>query len=423
MSLADFPIEQIRAQFPALSLSDDGRPRIYFDNPAGTQVPTQVLDRMRRAMVETNANLGGYFATTLANEETYMDAHSAMADFLNAPSPREIVFGANMTTLTLHVSRSLAKRLRPGDEIVVTRMDHDANISPWLLIARDTGAVIRWLDFDLDTYRFPEDGLDQVLSERTKLVCIGAASNCTGTINDVKALCAQARAAGALVYVDAVQLAPHAGIDVQEMGCDFLVCSPYKFFGPHQGVLWGRAALLMALDPYKVRPAGDDLPERFETGTPSFEGAAGTLGAIDYFEWVGATLAPQSSTHAHLSARGAAVHRAMDFLAAYELELTRHLISRLHEIDGLVVRGITAANEMRWRVPTVSVTIEGRHPGDLARGLAAENMFVWDGHNYALEPVRRMGLLDTGGVLRIGLAHYNTPEEVDRFAAALERLL
>jgi cysteine desulfurase family protein (TIGR01976 family) len=423
MTHSPFPIDEIRAQFPALSITDDGRARVYFDNPAGTQVPMQVLDRMRRVMVETNANLGGYFPTTLANEETFMEGHRAMADFLNAPSEREIVFGANMTTLTLHISRSIARTLTPGDEIVVTRLDHDANISPWLLIAEDTGAEIRWLDFNPETYRFDDGALEAVLSERTKLVCLGAASNCTGTISDIKAMSAQAHAAGALTYVDAVQLAPHVGIDVQDLGCDFLVCSPYKFFGPHQGVLWGREELLMELVPYKVRPAGPDLPDRFETGTPSFEAIAGTLGAVEYFDWIGRTHALGGTGYSEMSERGGSVHRAMDYLCAYELDLTGQLMGQLQEIEGVTIRGISSPNALTWRVPTVSITIEGHHPKALAQALAKENMFVWDGHNYALEPVRTMGLLDKGGVLRIGLAHYNTADEVDRFTATLKGVL
>ncbi len=423
MSQQPYPIESIRAEFPALAITDDGRRRVYFDNPAGTQVPNRMLERTRSALVETNANLGGYFPTTLANEEIYVEGHRAMADFLNAASENEIIFGASMTTLTLHISRSIARTLEPGDEIVVTKMDHDANISPWLLIAEDTGAVIRWLDFELDTYQFADDAIDAVLNDRTKLVCLGAASNCTGTINDVKAMAAKAKAAGALVFVDAVQLAPHVGIDVQDMGCDLLACSPYKFFGPHQGVLWGREALLRDLFPYKVRPAGEAPPERFETGTPSFEAIAGTLGAIEHFEWIGRKFAPGNSAWEHMSARGQMLHSAMDYLSAYELDLTRQLIERLQAHGSVTVHGVTNPNMMHWRVPTVSITVDGKHPKDLAKALALENMFVWDGHNYAVEPVRKLGLLDKGGVLRIGIAHYNTGDEVESFIRALEPLL
>ena len=275
MSTQDFPIDAIRAEFPALALRDDGRDRVYLDNPAGTQVPNQVLERTRQAMVEANANLGGYFTTTLGSEELFVAGHKAMADMLNANSEREIVFGQNMTTLTLHMSRSIARELSAGDEIVLTRMDHDANVTPWLLLADDLGLTVKWVEFDTDTYQFADDAIDGLLSERTKLVALNYASNCTGTINDVKAMGAKAKAAGALVYVDAVQFAPHGPIDVQDLGCDFLVCSPYKFFGPHQGVLWGREEVLERLFAYKLTAASDALPDKFETGTLSFEGIAG----------------------------------------------------------------------------------------------------------------------------------------------------
>ena len=347
-----------------------------------------------------------------------------MADMLNAASTREVVFGANMTTLTLHVSRSIARTLEPGDEIVVTRMDHDANIAPWMLIAEERGAEIKWLDFNLDTYQFDDDAIDGVLSDKTKLVALGYASNCTGTINDIKAMSAKAKAVGAMVYVDAVQYAPHGPIDVQDLGCDFLACSPYKFFGPHQGVLWGREAVLDELFAYKVRPASNALPDKFETGTPSFEAIAGTLGAVEYFAAIGADHGRDHlGAYAHMSDRAAKVHAAMDYLGAYELDITRQLISGLEALPGVKVHGITNANVFRMRVPTVSIYIDGHHPDHLAKTFADENIFVWSGHNYALEPVGRLGLLDKGGVLRIGPAHYNTPEEVDSFLAVLNRHL
>ena len=420
MSTQDFPIDAIRAEFPALALRDDGRERVYLDNPAGTQVPNKVLERTRQAMVEANANLGGYFTTTLGSEELFVAGHKAMADMLNANSEREIVFGQNMTTLTLHMSRSIARELVAGDEIVVTRMDHDANVTPWLLLADDLDLTVRWLEFDTETYQFAEDAIDNVLSERTKLVALNYASNCTGTINDVKAMGAKAKAAGALVYVDAVQFAPHGPIDVQDLGCDFLVCSPYKFFGPHQGVLWGREEVLERLFAYKLTAASDALPDKFETGTLSFEGIAGTLGAVEYFDWIGTTYASaESSAYGHMSERAARIHGAMDYLTAYELGITRRLIAGLQDLPGITVHGITSANAFHMRVPTVSISVKGRHPADLAKMMAEENIFVWSGHNYALEPVRSLGLLDKGGVLRIGPAHYNTEAEIDRFLHTL----
>lgn len=422
MTQAPFPLAALRAQFPSLALEDGGKPRIYFDNPAGTQVPQIVIDRTLEAMIGKNANLGGYFSTTMAAEELVNEAHQAMADFYHAPSAREIVFGQNMTTLTLHMSRCLARRFNPGDEIVLSRMDHDANIAPWLLLAEDKGLSVRWMDFDPETYEFAEDALTRVLSPKTKLVAMGFASNCTGTINDVKRFAKDAHDAGALFYVDAVQLAPHCGIDVQDLGCDFLVSSAYKFFGPHQGILWGREALLEETFSYKVRPVGNDLPLKFETGTLSHEGMAGTLGAVEYLASHGEKPGASGKAYSHMSARGAAVHRALDVLTDWEHHLCNRLIAGLKPFKGLKIRGITSANAVHRRVPTVSFTLEGTSPDALAKAFARQNIFVWSGHNYAVEPVARMGLMEQGGVLRAGLAHYNSEAEVDAFVAALDEI-
>lgn len=404
-------IAHVRSQFPALALSDGGRPRIYLDNPAGTQVPQQVIDRTVDCLRNRNANLGGYFTTTLAAGELVDEAHRAMADFYNAASPAEIVFGQNMTTLTLHFSRCLGKRFRAGDEIVLSRMDHDANVAPWLLLADDLGLTVRWMDFDPESYEFLPDALDKVLSSRTRLVALGWASNCLGTVNDVKHFAARARSAGALVYVDAVQYAPHYAIDVQDLGADVVVSSAYKWFGPHMGVLWARRELLDETFAYKVRPAGHAGADRFETGTLSHEGMAGCLGAVDYLEQFGSA-----------ATRPARIAEAWSRLAGYEKSLTLKLIGGLRGIPGLQVHGVTSANAMHRRVPTVSVTIEGKHPEGLARSLAEHNIFVWSGHNYAIEPITRLGLMDKGGVLRIGLAHYNTPAEVEAVVEGLQRL-
>jgi cysteine desulfurase family protein (TIGR01976 family) len=405
-------ITAIRSQFPSLSVKDGGRDRVYFDNPAGTQVPQQVIDRTVDCLVARNANLGGYFSTTEAASRLVDEAHQACADFYNAKSASEIVFGQNMTSLTFHFSRCLGKRFRAGDEIVLSRMDHDANISPWLLLADDLGLVIKWMEFDTGTYEFPDDALTNVLSPRTKLVALCMASNCTGTITDVKHFAAQAKAAGALVYVDAVQLAPHAAIDVQDLGIDVLVSSAYKWFGPHQGILWAREDLLRETFAYKVRPAGDEPGHKFETGTLSHEGMAGTLGAIEYLEQFGTG-----------ATRRARIASAWGVLEAHERALTQRLIESLREFKGLTIRGITSANAVHRRVPTVSFTLEGHNPETLAKGFAADNIFVWSGHNYAIEPVGKMGLLEKGGVLRVGLAHYNTEAEIDLLARSLHRMI
>jgi len=407
---ATLDIAAIRAQFPALSLNDAGRDRIYFDNPAGTQVPQRVIDRTVDCLVNRNANLGGFFTTTVEAGELVDLAHQACADFYNARSMNEIVFGQNMTSLTLHMSRCLGRQFRRGDEIVLSRMDHDANVAPWLLLAEDLGLVVRWIDFDTGTYEFPEDALTRVLSDRTKLLAMGMASNCTGTVNDTRRFAAEAKKAGAIIYLDAVQYAPHYAIDVQDLGADFVVSSAYKWFGPHQGILWGREEMLKQTFGYKVRPAGEDLPHKFETGTLSHEGMAGTLGAIEYLEQFGTG-----------ETRAKRIASAWNNLADYEHTITRKLIEGLKTFKGLTIRGITSANAMHRRVPTVSFTLDGHHPEALARAFAKDNIFVWSGHNYAIEPVSRMGLMDTGGVLRVGLAHYNTEAEVDALLSSLTR--
>jgi cysteine desulfurase family protein (TIGR01976 family) len=322
------------------------------------------------------------------------------------------------------MSRCIGRQLKSGDEIILSRMDHDANVAPWLLLAEDRELKVRWLDFSVESYEFEDDALDGLLSPRTRLLAVGSASNCTGTINDVKSLAAKARAAGALVYVDAVQLAPHQVIDVKDLGADIVVSSAYKWFGPHQGVLWGRRDVLERISPYKVRPAGDGLPERFETGTQSHEGMAGCLGAVEYLAWIGRTFA--EARHwpgAGLSGERDAIQAGFALIGEWEQQLCRRLIEGLSERKGVRIRGIANSNALNRRVPTVSFTLEGRNPAELAKAFAERGIFVWSGHNYAIEPVRRMGLLENGGVLRAGLAHYNTPDEVDRFLTTLDEVV
>ena len=417
-------LQTIRAQFPALSMNDAGQPRIYFDNPAGTQVPRSVAERMQRCLLETNANVGGYFRSSKEATAIVHDAHVAMADFLNASSPDEIIYGQNMTTITLHLSRSIGRLFRAGDEIVLSRMDHDANVTPWTLLARDLDLKVRWLDFNHDTFEFDLEALDDLLTDRTRLVCVGGASNLLGTINDVKSISAKARQAGAWTFVDAVQLAPHVSIDVQTLGCDFLVCSAYKFFGPHQGILWGRRQVLESLEPYRLRPAPAVLPGCFETGTQSHEGMAGTIAAVDYFDWIGESMAGDYyERNAHYSGRSRNVHAALDFLFDYEKTLASQLIEGLKLLPGVRVQGITAADAMDRRVPTVAFTVDGVAPADIAESLARQNIAVWNGHNYAVEAVRALGLESAGGVVRAGPVHYNSSDEIERLLVALEHIL
>lgn len=417
-------IDAVRSQFPALAVADAGRPRVYFDNPAGTQVPQSVIDRMSNCLTVANANLGGPFPSSRLADAVVADAHQAMADFLNAPEADEIIFGQNMTTITMHLSRSIGRAMSPGDEIILSRMDHDANVTPWVLMARDHGLTVRWLPFDTTTFEFDLGVLDELLNDKTRLVCVGGASNLTGTINDVAEISRRAREAGARTYVDAVQSAPHIATDVQATGCDFLVCSAYKFFGPHQGILWGRRGVLESLEPYKVRPAPDALPWCFETGTQSHEGMAGTAAAVDYFAWIGATMTDGSASRwAHLDGRRRDVHAALDCLFDYERDLAEVLIRGLESLPGVRVQGITAADALERRVPTVAFTHDTRDPTTIAAALGERGIFVWSGHNYAVEVADALGILDSGGAVRVGPVHYNTRAEVDQFLNALEDVL
>ncbi len=410
---------RIRACFPALTSPD-----VYLDNPGGTQVPHHVIDRMVDYLVTKNANHEGAFATSRASDALVDEARRAAADFFNAARPEEIVFGANMTSLTFHLSRSLARGLQPGDEIVVTRLDHDANISPWLHVAEDRGCVVRWLDFDVEDGTLRLDQLDGLLSPRTKVVACGYASNALGTINPVASIVARARQAGALTYIDAVHYAPHAPIDVQALGCDFLVASAYKFFGPHVGVLYGRYDLLAALPAYRVRPAPALPPGKFETGTGNFEGLAGVLGALDYLAWVGETFGEEHAERYRpaFDGRRLLLKQAMSTIRAHEIEMAGALLAELSSIPGLTIHGLVDPRRVDQRAPTVSFTLAGREPHAVAEALGREGIYVWDGNYYAPAVTERLGLEASGGMVRVGLAHYNTQQEIERLGTALRRI-
>lgn len=410
--MPDFPIDQVRDQFPALRLEANSRRLIFLDNPAGTQVPSMVMDAVNDAMTTASSNLGGFFPASVRADHIWQNAHQAMADMLGAESKREIVIGSSMTALTLHLSRSIGRALTAGDEIIVTRMDHEGDVSPWLHMAEDHGLVVKWLPFNRDTWRIEVDDLKAVLTDKTRLLALNFASNLTGSINQVAALAAEARAVGALVYVDAVQLVPHRLVDVQRLNCDFLVCSSYKFYGPHLGILWGRVSALEALDAYRVRCAADELPEKFETGTPQTELLAGLEACVNYFAWVGETCGESGSRRAKIASAYAAA-------LEYEERLTTALIDGLLELPGFTIHGITDPKRIGERVPTVSSTHVDQSPIALAKALADDNICVWSGHNYAYEVVKHLGLDEKQGVLRIGLAHYNTENDV---AATLESL-
>lgn len=414
---------EIRAQFPSLAVVDNKQPRIYLDNPGGTQVSNRVIERMTQYLINSNANDGGKFRTSVDSDALLAEAHQAMAALLNAPSAAEIVFGNNMTSLTFSISRSLAHLFQPGDEILLTRMDHEANISPWLQIASERGLNIKWLDFSLETYRYEMETLPELLSDRTKLVAVNYASNALGTINDVKTITAQAHSVGALVYIDAVHYLPHGCTDVQAIGCDFLACSPYKFCGPHQGVLWGKAELLEKIQGYNVRPAMNYLPTKFETGTQNHEGQVGSLAAVEHLLWIGKTMATEyREQFAQYNQSTQYIYSAMTAIKDYEEKLSWRLVSGLQGIKKIKVRGITQKEQMRDRVPTVCFTHQDYASEEIAALLAEKNIFVWSGDFYAIEIVKRLGLDKSGGLVRVGAAHYNTIEEIDIFLEALSNL-
>ncbi len=414
--MTQFPIRQVRAKFPALALSDNGAPRIYLDNPAGTQMPGCAIDAAANAMIASNANLGGRFVTSVAAERIVQSAHEAMAAFVNAHSYREIVIGPSMTALTFQLARSLGRAFHRGDEIVVTRMDHDGNVAPWLTLAEELGLAVRWVDFDPSSWKIEPAALAAVLSERTRLVALNYASNLTGSVNDVAALTAIAKQAGCIVYVDAVQYAPHGAIDVRALGCDFLACSSYKFFGPHLGIVWGRESLLEALRADKVRPQTEDLPWRFEQGTPQIELQAALSATIDYFSWLGSETAAGEALRDRIEA-------AFVRCSRWEGALTLQLLQGLPALPGVTVYGITDAAAMNQRVPTVSFRHRRVAPDAIVSALAQRNIFAWSGHNFALETVRRLRIDENEGVVRIGIAHYNTAAEIERTLEVLLSLI
>jgi cysteine desulfurase family protein (TIGR01976 family) len=411
-------IERVRTGFPALQRELNGRPIIFFDNPAGTQVPRPVVERMNDAMFRKNANLGGSFATSAAAQELVDEAHRAGELFVNAPNAGEVFFGQSMTTLTFGMSRVICAQFEAGDEIILTRMDHDANVAPWLMAAEDNGLVVRWLDFSEDTFEFDLKDLSRLVTDRTRLIAFNYASNVTGTINDVAGAARIARDCGAQLYVDAVQFAPHGLIDVAALDCDYLVCSAYKFFGPHYGMLWGRRDRLQALRAYKVRAVADELPGRFTTGTTNREQLAGVHAAIDYIAGLGQSFGRPAGPD--LRSRLAAGYAAMK---AYEDSLTRRLVEGLLAIRGVRVLGITDPACFSRRVSTVSFVADGFCAAQIASALSRDGIQVWDGHNYALEIYRKLGLLEAGGGVRIGPVHYNTMAEVDRTLEKLERVV
>ncbi len=414
----------LRQQFPSLHKMVNGHEAIYLDGPGGTQVPQTVIDAVMAYLLRDNSNQGGVFLNSLATDRVVSDARRAMADLLNARRPEEIVFGQNMTTLTFQLSRALAQTWAAGDEIIVTRIDHNANIDPWLQAAADRGVTVRWLDIDPETITLNLDALPNLLNEKTRLVACTYASNAVGSVTDVARVVELAHEVGALTYIDAVHYAPHGPVDVQALDCDFLASSPYKYYGPHMGVLYGKYHLLDELAAYKVRPADNRPPAKWETGTPSFEGMAGTRAAVDYLAMLGdISLSPSvNEPWRDLTGRRLQLRRAMTIIKEYERELSEQFLVGAAEIPGLEVYGLTDLARLDERTPTFAVRIHGRAPDVIARSLARQGIFVWSGHFYALNLLERLGMLESGGVVRIGFVHYNTAEEVYRLLSALRQL-
>ena len=404
----------VRSQFPSLAQTFNGQPAVFLDGPGGTQVPQHVIDAISNYLKRDNANTAGAYATSRRTDSMIAGARSAMADFLNC-DPDEVVFGPNMTSLTFAISRSIGRELGPGDEIVLTHLDHDANISPWRAL-EERGVSIRMVEIHEADCTLDMDDLARKITDRTKLVAVGYASNAVGTINDVKKIIQLAHERGAMAYIDAVHYAPHGPIDVRALDCDFLVCSTYKFFGPHMGVLYGKREHLQRLEPYKVRANTNAIPNRWEWGTLNHECIAGITACVDYLADLGRRVNPSASD------RRAAMLVAYEAIQKHERELMESLIRGLVAIPGLKLYGISDSKRFDQRCPTLAVRIKGHTPLELATRLGERGFFTWDGNYYALNLTERLDVEKDGGFLRIGLAHYNTAEESERFLAALRKV-
>jgi cysteine desulfurase family protein (TIGR01976 family) len=410
-----FDIAWVRSQFPSLQTQVNGQPAAFLDGPAGTQVPTQVMHAIQGYLMGANANTCGAFLTSQRNDQMIANTRAAMADFFHCEKD-EVVFGQNMTTITFSLSRAIARELKPGDEILLTTLDHDANFSPWKTL-EEKGVIIRQVNIVESDCTLDLDDLKRKLSAKTKVVAVGYASNAVGTINPVAEIAQLAHWAGAMVYIDAVHYGPHGLIDVKALDCDFLVCSPYKFFGPHMGTLYGKREHLQRLKPYKVRPATEQIPERWETGTQVHELIAGIGGAVDYIAELGRHCDPAVKT------RREALAAAYAATVAYESRLIARLIEGLQSIPGVNIYGITDPKQFDHRCSTLSLRIGTHHPTAIATFLGERGIFTWDGNYYALNLSERLGVESQGGMLRIGLVHYNTMDEVERLLAALREFV
>ncbi len=407
-------IAWVRQQFPALQQNVNGEQAVFFDAPGGTQVPQRVIDAIANYLSTSNANTGGAFVTSRRTDEMIADARAAMADFFNCATD-EVIFGANMTTLTFALSRAIGRELKGGDELLVTCLDHDANVSPWVCL-EERGVKVRTADVNPADCTLDMFDLSAKIRRNTRLVAAGWAANAVGTVNDVNEIVRLAHEAGAMAFIDAVHYAPHGPIDVQALDCDFLACSSYKFFGLHLGILYGKREQLQRLRPYKLRACTEMLPDRWETGTQNHECLAGLIAAIDYIADVGRYHQPAAGT------RREAILAAYEVFHQHEHELMEQLISGLLAMPGITFYGIKDTAKFDLRTPTVAIRIDGHTPRELAIRLGERGIFTWEGNYYAINLTERLGVEPSGGFLRIGLTHYNTAEEVERVLAELSTL-
>ena len=433
---ATLDLTWVRSQFPSFAQTVNGHPAVFFDGPGGTQVPQRVIDAISGYLRRDNANSGGNYPTSRRTDAVIVAAREAMADFFHCNAD-EVVFGQNMTSLTFGISRAIGRHFEPGDEIVVTRLDHDANVSPWLAMAEDRGVTVRWAEIHDENCTLDIADLASKINAKTKLVAVGYASNAVGTINPVKEIVRLAHASGALAFIDAVHYTPHGLIDVAALDCDFLVCSTYKFFGPHMGVLFGKREHLKSLRPYKVRPLTDAIPFRWEWGTLNHECIAGITACVEYIADLGRRATgtcgdsrlgcPSSEARTSPPTRRAAIEAAYEALHEHERALLERAMAGLRKIPGLKIYGITDPARFHERCATLAIRIDDGKPGhtplELATKLGERGFFTWDGNYYALNLTEHLNVEKSGGFLRIGLVHYNTVEEVDRLLAELGEIV
>jgi cysteine desulfurase family protein (TIGR01976 family) len=414
----------LRKQFPALGREVNGKKRIFLDGAGGTQMPQSVIDAMVGYIINDNGNYGGYFDTSIATDKMLVDVRKSIADFVNGPSWKEVLIGPNMTTLTFSLVWAISKEIKPGDEVILSRMGHGGNIDAWKSL-ENYGATVKYIEINEEDCTLDYDMAAKLITPKTKIVTAGLASNATGTINDIAKLADMAHKVGAMIFVDAVHYAPHLPMDVVELDADFLSCSAYKFFGPHVGFIWGKMEHLERLDPYRPWPDYAEVPSKYVLGTPNMEGLTGAIAAIDYLAGIGKDYGEKfESGYSSFSGRRLEIKKGMSAIGEYELELSKKLNKGLKEIKGLKIYGITDEERFNWRCPTFSFTLEGYTSGDICRKMNEAGIYVWNGEEGfgALELVKYLDLMKIGGLLRVSIEHYNTEEEIDRFLEVLRAL-